>query len=616
MRQIGHASRRLWLTVAGMLAGVSGVCAFPSESPGKPSETRWVTPEALAPTSHRVLGAAVAAGPGRYAVAAWIRGENRGGPAPDSASLTDLDAVDAAPARNGQFRGPMHVLTSVRELGDRGFGEPEVLTPRDMRAFDLGMSADGDTVLIFVDSQGWIGARFRTPESDWSEPQTFGRTDGSAAGLSVAFDGTAIAVWGQGEDPRALKASTRDPGGQFGEPQTVTTGDLGRHGSLAAGSGGRAIVTWGQRCPLANPDERRDLRASVLQPDGTFGEPEVIPGSRCSSSTSRLAIDDSGEAVLLVNGSLDPWNGIEAAVRPPGGPFGPAELISGTEGLSDFAELGLSGDGRAVSVWSTWKRRGERMMRGAKRPTGGEFGSPRGLRNVGQWDLAMSRDGHAASLGVRPAPGNAFRFLATYMRPGGWFGRLESVSHQFNDQNVPVGHIAVNPAGTALAAFTEPPPRHRTGETGGRGVFVAQRKSGPLCRGRRASLVGDAGTADVLRGGSDRDVILGRRGDDRIHGEGGGDWICAGPGDDVIRAGHGDDRIWAGRGDTRVLPGPGTNAVFTGPGNDQVIAREPGRNRIYAPSGRKRIRCGPGRDVVITNTRSWVHRSCNRVTRR
>ncbi|MBA3349714.1 MAG: hypothetical protein H0T12_04070, partial [Actinobacteria bacterium] len=64
----------------------------------------------------------------------------------------------------------------------------------------------------------------------------------------------------------------------------------------------------------------------------------------------------------------------------------------------------------------------------------------------------------------------------------------------------------------------------------------------PLCYGRRATIVGNAGD-NVLRGTRRADVIVGAAGDDRILGLGGRDRICGGSGDDELAGGDRRDRI-------------------------------------------------------------------------
>jgi hypothetical protein len=108
----------------------------------------------------------------------------------------------------------------------------------------------------------------------------------------------------------------------------------------------------------------------------------------------------------------------------------------------------------------------------------------------------------------------------------------------------------------------------------------------------------------------------GTGGPNRLVGTPDGDVMHGLGGNDVLRGRAGNDVICGGRGSDRIFGGPGNNRIYPGRGRDRVFVRAPGRNRVFAPRGRNRIRCGPGHDLVVTNRRSRVHRSCNRVIRR
>lgn len=146
-------------------------------------------------------------------------------------------------------------------------------------------------------------------------------------------------------------------------------------------------------------------------------------------------------------------------------------------------------------------------------------------------------------------------------------------------------------------------------------LYRANRGRALRCGGRIVTNRGTRGP-DRLVGTLAADVMHGLGADDVLRGRAGDDVICGGRGGDRIFGGPGDDRIYAGRGADRIFGGAGDNRIFAGRGSDRVFVRARGNNRIVARQGRNRIRCGPGRDVVITNQRSRVHRSCNRVIRR
>jgi len=588
----------LWSCVR-VVAATMLIGTWSAASPA--TANRWTQPEVLLDRGNRVLDPNVLAGPRRYAVTVWTSGTLRAVPASD-----DLRATT---------REENRVFASVREPGARRFGRPTPLSPRGAVGTGLAMNENGETVVAWINSKERVQVAMRTPDEDWSAPQTVSGSGIDSASIAVAREGTAVVAWRDaptGEEAM-VHVAVRRPDGSFGSPQSTPAPGIGNYGPIAAASPQGALVAWSGECPLFDPEAQKSTTALPVDLDGRLGAPEEIPNSTCPDAGIALEMDDQGGAVLMVNGSLE-GGGVRAALRPPGGPFAPAALISReheTE-IADFAELGIDASGRAVAVWPVFED-GEAIGRqAALREPGGGFEPPRGVRGSGaiQAPLAMSPAGHALTLWYHfPSA----RLAASYLSPGGWFGRRELVTPRLPRHAVTIPSAAVSPEGEALAAFSRPPPLG-VGDGASRGVFVSKRA--PNCRGVEATMLGTPG-ADVLRGVSGRrDVILARAGNDRINGRGGRNVICGGAGDDAIRSGRGDNRIYAGIGDDWVRVGAGDNLIIPGPGDDRILARAPGRNTIRARRGTNRIHCGAGRDLVVTNHLSQVNHRCDRVIRR
>ena len=113
----------------------------------------------------------------------------------------------------------------------------------------------------------------------------------------------------------------------------------------------------------------------------------------------------------------------------------------------------------------------------------------------------------------------------------------------------------------------------------GPGPIVGQAKSGRLCLGERATIIGTRGK-DKLRGTPDRDVISGKRGNDTIVGLEGNDLICGdkgkdrikgGGGDDTVRGGNGGDLVRGGAGDDTLRGGGGPDSLFGDGGSDALF---------------------------------------------
>jgi hypothetical protein len=110
-------------------------------------------------------------------------------------------------------------------------------------------------------------------------------------------------------------------------------------------------------------------------------------------------------------------------------------------------------------------------------------------------------------------------------------------------------------------------------------------------------LLRGGGGDDSLAGGFLSDCLFGQKGADSISGDSGYDYILGGRGADELNGGPGGDRIRGGRG------------------NDTIRGSKK-HDHIVDTDGRNRISCGGGRDKVVTNQRSHVAPSCEKVTRR
>lgn len=603
---------RFLITSAFLIAGFVIALAFPTFGFASP----WADPQRLLGRDHVVDQVRIGAGPGNYAVAIWTTG-------------TDELVPDSS--------GDRRVFASVRGPNARRFGARRGLSPRGVSAGRLAVAANGDTFVGWRDRNDRVKVVSRTPESGWTEPETLSGPVAGFSRLAAGGDGTAVAAWVAGRSSEwRVEAAVRPPGGSFGEAETVARDPTLFSVPVVAAGRGQAALAWETTCQ--DGPEEDPAMAALLASDGSFDDPEPIPNSGCSTAGIRIAIDDHGTTIVLSDG-LPPWVGpstIRASIRPPDGPFPRAEPISTTED-SNFAELGMSGDGRAVAMWSEFD--GDRVQGGssAVREPGGEFSAPQHWPGRSVRSLAVGDSGDAVAVFPRlshPRP----VVLASYMPPGGEFGERHRVSGPLTRDVAADPQGAMSPEEDAYVAWGNP--RLRRG--GARGIYVAKRA--PNCTGIEATIHG-TGDADDLRGTRGRrDVVVARAGDDVIHGRGGDNVICTGSGDDLVRPGQGNNRVHAGRGDDRILARAGGNRIATGRGDDRVDARAPGRsritvgrgdnrittgagddriiagsngeNRIEARIGRNRIRCGPGRDVVITNHRSWVDHRCDRVVRR
>jgi PKD domain len=263
------------------------------------------------------------------------------------------------------------------------YAAPQWLTPQTVSqpgqdashqqvAFDQG----GDAVAVWqsAGAQTVIMASARPAGGVFSAPQTL--SDPSAYSMSpdVASDaqGDAIAVWLHFDGANArVQAAYRPAGGSFGSPQTLSpAGYEAREPRVAMNGSGEAVLVWSLASGLTEK-----LQASSAAPGGTFGAPVDLTGFSTVASVPRVALDSHGDAIAVWDG----WDGsnirIEDAIRPAGASFGSSRLLSPSGSNADTPRVTFDAAGNALAVWR-FDGSPASTVQGDYRPAGGEFDAP------------------------------------------------------------------------------------------------------------------------------------------------------------------------------------------------------------------------------------------------
>lgn len=288
---------------------------------------------------------------------------------------------------------------------------------------------------------------------------------GSTSGprVAVGADGRVAIAWIRSAS-RLEAATGSAASGRFAPPLSVASGVGGGH-DVAVGPDGTALAAW---------TGRGALLSSALPPGaGAWRSPLTFaPGG----DRVALGVDGAGRATAVFRAPVAPFRAtVAAATLAPGGAAWdpPADLSppprAGSTVGPGFPELGVSSGGRAVAVWSDVLAQGEpQVVRAATRPA-----------PAGPWDPAQTisppaRNAFAPSAGADAGGGavavwtqavsggpRTAPFSAAF-RAGAWRppGALVATTPRATG-----ARIAVNAAGNALAAWTQP--------RGGRRVVAA-----------------------------------------------------------------------------------------------------------------------------------------------
>jgi hypothetical protein len=302
------------------------------------------------------------------------------------------------------------VMASTGSIAAGQFSTPEAISGYEggegfMRP--QAVITDSGEALVF-----WRGLdeRFRYTErlpggTHFAQPQTLGHT----GSLALSPDGTALAVWGEGEELAAhlvadikrpglpfepaetidalacgelhaaindagdavvdwtttkecdsggdvvLHADYRPAGGHFGA--SVDAAELGgwaRAGGVAVSPAGRvAISTQGWMTSPASPAY---VTALTRLPDGSYGAPETISHQELLEDPPVLAFDAEGNLYAAAD-TRDYWgeleSGILANVAPAGGTFAPeSEWLQTLLYEYEYPPaLVTAGEGQVAAVW-------------------------------------------------------------------------------------------------------------------------------------------------------------------------------------------------------------------------------------------------------------------------
>jgi hypothetical protein len=159
-----------------------------------------------------------------------------------------------------------------------------------------------------------------------------------------------------------IRAALAEPGGGFGAPVEIARTRTSFTQVVAAVSPrGDAVVAWSLARFVRGPgpvDARTRVVAALRPAGGGFGRPQFLTQWRRASfaPTAKVAVgmDASGTATVAWaqpipdRGNIGGPSSVEVATAPPGGPFGPAQVLARRVQDVERATLSVAPDGRAL----------------------------------------------------------------------------------------------------------------------------------------------------------------------------------------------------------------------------------------------------------------------------
>ena len=385
-------------------------------------------------------------------------------PASAWTSPTTLSTADEAnPLAQAAFDGSVMLgwLDPTASLSKR-LGPPAPITTADPfeKVWDGGLDRDGNAIVVTVRRhkpvqriRAIIGGTRRTISDN-----THSATQPT---LDVAPDGTAVAGWAW-HDPAGWRAQVaiRRPGqARFDKPQTVSPPAAGRQRPfvrVAAGEGGRAVLTW-------QVQTGGDAPLHVL----TAGENSHLrrrPGARRRRPLGRRrARRRRGRRVNVAYlGQTSGPTSLRVASGTAGAPLGePAVLATGGKGTSSGTQVAtaFSADGTATVAWgkpgSSYEDGGTLEVF-TRAPGGASFGAAQTLAQKAHGIVLAGGPGSSAALAwMTGEPRETYVHwtvhASTRPQAGGAFGADQAISDPATAALWP--SIAVTPKGEAIAAW-------------------------------------------------------------------------------------------------------------------------------------------------------------------
>jgi hypothetical protein len=301
-----------------------------------------------------------------------------------------------------------------------------------------------------------LGATPSVASSAFQPAVTISGPAETAGSADVALDkgGDAVAVW-ERLDPSSLRfrivSAFGSAGGDFGSAHAISDpGEDARSPRVAVGQNGEAVAVW-----VGSDGSHRRVQAAFRPKGGSFGPSQTIsdPGQQ-ASEPAEVAVDRHGGAVAVWQSSD---GRIQAAFRPKGGGFGGAQTLSDPGGGAFGARIAMDKDGDAVAVWQRFDGSNGRIQ-AAFRPRGGTFGPAETISAAGRTaiepDVAMDDAGNAIAVWERHSDEGGLRAQATFRPRGGNFGPAQTLSEPGNNVFIqdPV-RVAMNKHGDAIAVF-------------------------------------------------------------------------------------------------------------------------------------------------------------------
>jgi hypothetical protein len=362
----------------------------------------------------------------------------------DPPRLAMNQAGDAVLVWDRTSGGPYGVQAAVRPAGGSFSVPPRNLsTPGQFsNAPQVAIDERGDAVVVWATNGSKVLAVTRPAGGSFSTPvEVSGAGAFDKPQVAIGAAGDIAVVWqrANGYDG-PIQAAVRPAGGSFSTPvELAPSGQSGFDPQVAVDQAGNALVVW------RSTGTAQSVQAALRPAGGTFSAALTLATAPQIRSGPQVAVDAAGEAAVVWSRQDDPPGAtVQAAVRPAGGFFSTAVVLSGPPSGGSALDPQVAID-RAGNTYAVWQRNS--VVQAAVRPAGGSFSTAVDLSDGGQNaakpQVAASDSGDAVAVWQRSNGVRDVLQTAGYSRSGPLLAGL----------NVPASAIVGTPVGFSVSPF-------------------------------------------------------------------------------------------------------------------------------------------------------------------
>lgn len=246
----------------------------------------------------------------------------------------------------------------------------------------IAVDSNGDATAVW-NNEGIMQSAYRPVDGNWEAPVAISDPEAFAPQAAVDAQGDATAVWMYFDGSRyVVQGAYRPAGGSWETPTDLSEpGEVGGDPHIALDASGDALVVW-----RGESDGEEVARAAFRPAGGSWEAPTNVSAVGEEVHELRVTLDARGDAIAAWAGSTHEVGAhsiVQAAFRRAGGSWeAPTALSEGGENANP-SDVVFDQVGNAALLWERSDGTNN-VVQAAYRPEGGSWEAPVDLSNSGE----------------------------------------------------------------------------------------------------------------------------------------------------------------------------------------------------------------------------------------